>query len=605
MPTTILLIENDAAFARELTEALEAKGFRVRLTGDGKEGLDLAREVGPAAIVLCVELPRMSGYSICQKLKKDEALRAIPLVLTSAEATVETFEQHKKLKARAEDYLLKPYAPADLIGRLARLTGLPEVAAEVGPDDDEEVVALEEDMGLDSLGEPEAQLPDLDLAALPDEPPAGQPGSPHGRDDEDLRLLDDAFEGISTRPSAPPPAAPPERPDPGAELDLALSGDRPEGLDLDRMLQGEKAVAVDEIDAAAASLPDEDEAPGRAALGGLGDDADLALGSLQQVEPGHAADALDALGGGLLDLPVEPVQPRPAEPPDQAAPARPAALGLAPASPGPAHDAELAGRLEALTRRASEAEAALAAGEAELRTVRRRAEALTEQARRDEAALEAAREEARRAANRAHDAEERARIAEEKIRAAETRATAATDRAAEVAEALRAAREQAGAAEAQLAGAAERARGAEAQLASARAAEEKARGALAEATRSLEAKAGELAVAAAAAARAESAEREVDELRTELIVARGEVEGARSEVEKRGIELKKRIADLEAANAKNEERVVKAYLKIKGDEKVRDKTRKALAIALQLLEDGLPAEAGAPGRPGPTPAKLE
>ena len=91
MPTTILLIENDAVFAREITEALEATGYQVRLTGDGKEGLDLAKEAAPAAIVLCVELPKMSGYSICQKLKKDDALKGIPLLLTSAEATAEKF----------------------------------------------------------------------------------------------------------------------------------------------------------------------------------------------------------------------------------------------------------------------------------------------------------------------------------------------------------------------------------------------------------------------------------------------------------------------------------------------------------------------------------
>jgi hypothetical protein len=88
-------------------------------------------------------------------------------------------------------------------------------------------------------------------------------------------------------------------------------------------------------------------------------------------------------------------------------------------------------------------------------------------------------------------------------------------------------------------------------------------------------------------------EREVEELRTELVVARGEAEGARGEVENRTAELRRRIAELEAANAKNEERVLKAYQKIKGDEKVKDKVRKALAIASQLLDEGLPADPGA------------
>src|SRR5690349_3736540 len=110
MPKKILLIENDGAFASELTRALEDQGFEVRATGDGKDGLDLARDWTPAAIVLCVELPGMSGYLVCQKLRKDDALRGIPLVLTSAEATAATIENHKKLKVRADAYLLKPYA---------------------------------------------------------------------------------------------------------------------------------------------------------------------------------------------------------------------------------------------------------------------------------------------------------------------------------------------------------------------------------------------------------------------------------------------------------------------------------------------------------------
>jgi CheY-like chemotaxis protein len=174
MSKTILLIENDAAFADEMSAAVEAMGYQVRVTGDGKEGLDLAKDLRPDAIVLCVELPRLSGYSICNKLKKDEVLKAIPLVLTSSEATEEVFEDHRKLKVRAEDYLIKPYVSAALLERLSRLIGLPEGgAARPSPEpapamvidaDDEEVVSLEEEMGLESFaGEPDQDLPALDL----------------------------------------------------------------------------------------------------------------------------------------------------------------------------------------------------------------------------------------------------------------------------------------------------------------------------------------------------------------------------------------------------------------------------------------------------------
>jgi len=692
MPSTILFIENDAAFARDTSEALEKRGFAVRLTGDGKEGLDLARDLNPAAIVLCVELPKMSGYSICQKLKKDEALKAIPLILTSAEATAETFEQHRKLKARAEEYLLKPYEPAALVEKLGALVGLPEpVAAADEPEvtGEVEVVSLEEELGLKNFAsDTETDLPALDLGVVADAPPLGAlDGS--GSPEDELSLLDDAFDGLSTPPSSA-----------AAALDLALTP--------------EKRVALDELDAAAASLPEEDEAPGRAALGSVADGADQALGALGDTDGDAASAALDALMGPppldlapelatALDLPAEPTSPAPlrgasvdalraagialldeplAPPPAQEPPPPPLSIAPPPAltpppvkapppepafvapppapvftpppppafvpapagaAPGPssaelsrleadladqraalaARDAELRDlndRVDALTHRAVEAESAATEKDAEIAGLKARAEALAAGAKKIEADLKAGREEARKAADQARAADDRVRAAEEKARAAEDRAKAAEEkvqqaeaRAGAADERSRAAEARAADAEGKAAQAADKARTAEAaaaaaqaesrrhQAEAAKAHEEAARQqseagksqtAYAEASRSLATKVAELAVAAAAAARLEAVEREADELKTELIVARGEVEGARSEVEKRGAELKRRIGELEATNAKNEERVVKAYLKIKGDEKVRDKTRKALSIALQLLEEGLPPEAG-------------
>ena len=196
MPKKILLIENDAAFAGELSRSLEPRGFDVRVTGDGREGLDLAREWQPEAVVLCVELPGMSGYLVCQKLKKDDALKSLPLVLTSAEATEETFEKHRTLKARADEYLLKPYGADALVEKLGALVGLPE-----GGEGAEELVSLEEQLGIEASaeGSPDDELQGLDeLTDAPASPPPGAPAL-----DDDLALLDDAFEGLA----APAPAA--------------------------------------------------------------------------------------------------------------------------------------------------------------------------------------------------------------------------------------------------------------------------------------------------------------------------------------------------------------------------------------------------------------
>jgi CheY-like chemotaxis protein len=552
MPKKILLIENDPPFAEGLSQALEASGYHVRATGDGKEGLDLARDWTPDAIVLCVELPSMSGYLVCQKLKKDDALKPIPLVLTSAEATAETFEKHRTLKARADEYLLKPYQPEALIEKLGALVGFPDpadVPAVPVADADEELVSLEEEVGLEAAdGEPEAELPGLSLESLPDEPATAEPGASV---DEDLRLLDDAFDGLATAP-APQEAA--------AALDE---------------LTGEKPMAGDEVDAAAASLPEDDERAARADLGALDAEAEAALGALggpdedlpssplggpAEASPrttrGASADLLRAAGIKLLD---EEARPAPA---------------IVPPAPEPERGVPGAGGAEA-SRTATELREAraalervrgeLATKDGEVRELRRKAETLSRRA--DEADGELA------------QARSRAEAAEEKARKAEAEAKAGREEARRAAEQTRAAEAEIGELRRRAADADKRAADADGRAA---AAEEDARRRTAEA-----------AAAAAAVGRAEALEREAEELRTELLVARSEAEGARGEIERRTADLRKRVSELEAANAKNEERVVKAYQKIKADEKVRDKVRKALAIATQLLEEGLPAESPA------------
>ncbi len=177
MRKNVLLIESDPVLASALATTLSTRGFGVQTSPDGKEGFDLARVQRPDCIVLCVELPGLSGYSWCNKLKKDPDLRETPLVITSSEATPETFEQHRKLKTHAEDYLRKPFPPGVLADRIEALVGPPDA-----PSDDEFLT-----------------LEDVELEDAPDTkaPPPPPPPVPGLEADDDLRALDDAFDAIS------------------------------------------------------------------------------------------------------------------------------------------------------------------------------------------------------------------------------------------------------------------------------------------------------------------------------------------------------------------------------------------------------------------------
>jgi len=153
----ILLIDAEQPFAQTMKSALEGKGFSVKQLDDGKDGLEYARSAMPSLIVLCVELPKMSGYSICNKLKKDDDLKGIPLLITSSEATPETFAQHRKLKTRAEDYLIKPFDAPTLIEKIGELIPLPSGGAAAESVVEEESLSLDSFDALDALEEKPAE----------------------------------------------------------------------------------------------------------------------------------------------------------------------------------------------------------------------------------------------------------------------------------------------------------------------------------------------------------------------------------------------------------------------------------------------------------------
>src|SRR5579872_5796288 len=118
MATKVLVFESDPAFAGELRNELGKLGCVITVVDDGNVGLQQAATDRPDLILLSIELPRMNGFSVCNKLKKDASLKDVPLIIMSSESSDETFEQHKKLRTRAEDYVHKPIAFHDLLQRI-------------------------------------------------------------------------------------------------------------------------------------------------------------------------------------------------------------------------------------------------------------------------------------------------------------------------------------------------------------------------------------------------------------------------------------------------------------------------------------------------------
>lgn len=121
----LLCIEPDSDTVAEIRNALSPYGFGVESIPNGEEAIEWGRSHPTSLIILSVE-PRKVGYAICNKLKRSPSLREIPLILISSEETQATFEQHRKLKAHADEYLLKPLNIEELLAKVNRLVPLGE-----------------------------------------------------------------------------------------------------------------------------------------------------------------------------------------------------------------------------------------------------------------------------------------------------------------------------------------------------------------------------------------------------------------------------------------------------------------------------------------------
>ena len=116
---TVLVIDDDPVILRLLEVNFEMEGFKVRMAGDGLEGLDAARAEPPDVIVSDVMMPRMTGLELLAGLKADDTTAAIPVILLSAKA--QASDVRAGLDAGADDYVTKPFEPLDLVDRVLKL----------------------------------------------------------------------------------------------------------------------------------------------------------------------------------------------------------------------------------------------------------------------------------------------------------------------------------------------------------------------------------------------------------------------------------------------------------------------------------------------------
>lgn len=119
---TVVCIEDDPAMIDLIKLILSRHGFDVAGALGGREGLELIREKKPDLILLDLMMPGMSGWDVYHALRADDELNSIPVIVVTAKAA--TIDQTLGLRiAKVQDYITKPFSPAELIRRVGAVLG--------------------------------------------------------------------------------------------------------------------------------------------------------------------------------------------------------------------------------------------------------------------------------------------------------------------------------------------------------------------------------------------------------------------------------------------------------------------------------------------------
>jgi two-component system response regulator MtrA len=117
MRQRILVVDDDPSLAEMLTIVLRGEGFDTAVIGDGTQALTAVRELRPDLVLLDLMLPGMNGIDVCRVLRADSG---VPIVMLTAKT--DTVDVVLGLESGADDYVMKPFKPKELVARVrARL----------------------------------------------------------------------------------------------------------------------------------------------------------------------------------------------------------------------------------------------------------------------------------------------------------------------------------------------------------------------------------------------------------------------------------------------------------------------------------------------------
>lgn len=127
---SVLVVDDEPTIAEVVSRYLERAGYDVRSAGDGAQALRLVAESRPDLVVLDVMLPGLNGLEVMRRLRDLERDR-VPIILLTAKG--EESDRVVGLRLGADDYIVKPFSPAELVARVDAVLRRIDTTADSGP----------------------------------------------------------------------------------------------------------------------------------------------------------------------------------------------------------------------------------------------------------------------------------------------------------------------------------------------------------------------------------------------------------------------------------------------------------------------------------------
>jgi DNA-binding response OmpR family regulator len=114
-----LVVEDDPDIVELLSHYLAVDGWAVEAAADGRKGLDRIRAESYQLVILDLQLPGLDGLAVCAEIRRDKRTRDVPVVILTARA--DEVDRVVGLEIGADDYVVKPFSPKELVARVRAL----------------------------------------------------------------------------------------------------------------------------------------------------------------------------------------------------------------------------------------------------------------------------------------------------------------------------------------------------------------------------------------------------------------------------------------------------------------------------------------------------